>query len=393
MTGAPTAGVDIGGTKIRAAVVTPGGEVLASATAPTPSGGAAMLDVSADLVARAAASAGVPVAAVGVGAAGVVDPGTGEVLAASDSFVGWVGTDLRSGLASRTGLPVTVANDVDAFLVGEATWGAVRGVRSAAGIALGTGVGGALWLDGGLYRGAGAAGEIGHMPGFGDAPCTCGQRGHLETLASGRSVERRYAELVSEGVGAAGVWPAGVSDEGVSDEGVAPAGRGSDGVGSDGVGSDGVGSDGVGLDGVGSDGRVLDGLGSGGLGSAEVGSADRGLDRRDQGLGERGGSGPVGAAEIEVRARAGDPVALRVHADAGHAVGSAVLVVAALLDVGHVVVGGGLARAWDLLEPALLARLREAPPVSGHRVEVRRAALGGDATVVGAAALARRPAS
>ncbi|MFI8525623.1 ROK family protein [Promicromonospora sukumoe] len=300
MTDRPTAGVDIGGTKIKAAVVTPDGAVLASATAPTPPGGAAMLDVAAELVARATASAGVPVAAVGVGAAGVVDPVTGEVLAASDTFVDWVGTDLSAGLAARTGLPVTVANDVDSFLVGEATWGAVRGARSAAGIALGTGVGGALWLDGALYRGAGAAGEIGHMPGFGDARCTCGQRGHLETLASGRSVERRYAEVL-------------------------------------------------------------------------------------------GGAGPetVGAAEIESRARTGDEVAVRVLADAGRAVGSAVLVLAALLDVGHVVVGGGLARAWDLLEPAIRGRLDDEPPVSGHRIEVRQAVLGGDATVIGAAALAR----
>ncbi|WP_285102513.1 ROK family protein [Promicromonospora sp. MEB111] len=302
MTDAPTAGVDIGGTKIRAALVTPDGEVLASATAPTPSGGRAMLDVAAELVARASATAGRSAAGIGVGAAGVVDPESGEVLAASDSFVDWVGTNLRSGLAARTGLPVTVANDVDSFLVGEATWGAVRGVRSAAGIALGTGVGGALWLDGALYRGAGAAGEIGHMPGFGDARCTCGQRGHLETLASGRSVERRYAEA---------------------------------------VGPDGGGPDGV------------------------------------------------GAAEIEARARAGDEAALRVLTDAGRAVGSAVLVLAALLDVGHVVVGGGLAHAWDLLEPAIRARLANEPPVSGHTVEVRRAVLGGDATVVGAAALAR----
>lgn len=310
MSGDPTAGVDIGGTKIRAAVVAPGGAVLASATAPTPAGGEAMLDVAADLVARAVASAGVPVAAVGVGAAGVVDPGTGEVLAASDSFTGWVGTNLRDGFGSRTGLRVVAANDVDSFLVGEATWGAVRGVRSAAGIALGTGVGGALWLDGALYRGAGAAGEIGHMPGFGDARCTCGQRGHLETLASGRSVARRYAELVGADVG---------------------GGR----------------------------------------------------------TGDVGAPAAAGATEIEDRARAGDPTAVRVLADAGHAVGSAVLMLAALLDVGHVVVGGGVARAWDLLEPALLARLREEPPVSGHSIEVRRAALGSDATVVGAAALAR----
>ncbi|MBO4254295.1 ROK family protein, partial [Streptomyces griseorubiginosus] len=68
------------------------------------------------------------------------------------------------------------------------------------GMTLGTGVGGALWLKGALYDGSGgAAGEIGHVPGFGELACTCGGRGHLETLASGRSIAARYRERTGRG--------------------------------------------------------------------------------------------------------------------------------------------------------------------------------------------------
>src|SRR4051812_49514946 len=75
---------------------------------------------------------------------------------------------------------------------------------------LGTGVGGALWLDGSLYGGPhGAAGEIGHVPGFGDLPCTCGGRGHLETLASGRAIAARYGGRTGRTGGARGGAEAG----------------------------------------------------------------------------------------------------------------------------------------------------------------------------------------
>ncbi|WP_255359412.1 ROK family protein [Frondihabitans sp. PAMC 28766] len=89
---------------------------------------------------------------------------------------------------------------MNAFLRGEVSAGSIAGSREALGITLGTGVGGALWIDGRLWDGPrGAAGEIGHIPGFGDALCTCGGRGHLETLASGRSIARRYSEQTGSG--------------------------------------------------------------------------------------------------------------------------------------------------------------------------------------------------
>jgi glucokinase len=134
---------------------------------------------------------------IGIGAAGVIDPVTGSVMIASDSFPGWAGTRLADVVAGELGLPVVVDNDVNAFLHGEATAGAAKGFRHAFGITVGTGIGGALISDGVLLRGAGGgAGEIGHTPGFGDEPCTCGARGHLESVASGLSISRRYGQNI-----------------------------------------------------------------------------------------------------------------------------------------------------------------------------------------------------
>lgn len=130
---------------------------------------------------------------VGIGAAGVVDARAGRVLVASDSFRDWAGFAVTAAFEEALGVPAFLDNDVNAFLRGEATAGAVAGEPYVLGMTLGTGVGGALWLDGALYDGPhGAAGEIGHVPGFGDLPCTCGGRGHLETLASGRAIAARY---------------------------------------------------------------------------------------------------------------------------------------------------------------------------------------------------------
>lgn len=190
------AGVDIGGTKIAAVLVDESGRIVARASAPAPAqeGGPAMADAAARLVIQTAAASGHRLVAVGVGAAGVIDHITGIVRAASATFVGWAGFPLGDELAARLGVPVRVENDVNAFLLGEVGADDVAD-DDVLGIMLGTGVGGAVLLDGRLRHGPhGAAGEIGHTPGYGDIVCTCGQVGHLETLASGTSIGLRYAE-------------------------------------------------------------------------------------------------------------------------------------------------------------------------------------------------------
>ncbi len=191
------AGIDIGGTKISALIVDRSGAVLASGTVPAPAreGGAAMSRAAAGLVQSLEASLGLRVVGAGVGAAGVVDAQTGVIIAASESFSGWAGFALGEDLGARLGVGVAVDNDVNAFLLGETRYGALAGSQNALGIMLGTGVGGALALGGDVFLGSrGAAGEIGHTPGYSDIVCTCGQLGHLETLASGRSIAARYSE-------------------------------------------------------------------------------------------------------------------------------------------------------------------------------------------------------
>lgn len=199
---AVVAGIDIGGTKTSGALVAADGTVLARATRDTPArtGGAAMAETAALLVEELADDAGVRPDAVGVGAAGVVDPQSGAIRAASDMFVDWAGFPLGERLGDRLEVEVRVENDVNAFLLGETAWGSGRGA-DVLGVMLGTGVGGALVLDGRLRHGPyGAAGEIGHTPGYSDLVCTCGRTGHLETLASGTSIARRYAAATGDGV-------------------------------------------------------------------------------------------------------------------------------------------------------------------------------------------------
>ncbi|GGI98156.1 ROK family protein [Streptomyces brasiliensis] len=199
MTGAPgtVAGIDIGGTTTQAVLCSPDLDVLDRTELPTPAaeGGRVMVAAALGALRRLLDRTPARLLGVGIGAAGVVDPRAGRVLVASDSFHGWAGFPVTETVEQALGVPAFLDNDVNAFLRGEVARGAVAGATHVLGMTLGTGVGGALWLDGALYDGPhGAAGEIGHVPGFGDLPCTCGGRGHLETLASGRSLAARYAE-------------------------------------------------------------------------------------------------------------------------------------------------------------------------------------------------------
>ncbi|MFD4034469.1 ROK family protein [Streptomyces sp. NPDC058637] len=190
-------GLDLGGTKIAAALVTPGGGVVARHARATPAlqGASAVLDALA-----AAASAVDPTGQatmVGIAAAGVIDPRSGMVTSATESIRGWAGTALGTGLADRTGLQVACDNDVRATAGPELT--ALPGSRgSLVFAAIGTGVGGAIAVDGRMLHGAaGIAGHFGHLPSAEAAglPCTCGAVGHLEVIASGPGITAHYERL------------------------------------------------------------------------------------------------------------------------------------------------------------------------------------------------------
>ncbi|MFI0356987.1 ROK family protein [Actinomadura sp. 9N407] len=190
------AALDIGGTKIAAALVNGNGTVLHRARTATPrgggtadgaAGGAAVLAAAARLLDDLGDDA---VEALGVGAPGVIGP-AGQVVSATDVLPGWAGTPVRETLADLTGLPVTVVNDVRAMAYGEAHAGAGAGFHRVLHISIGTGVGGALTTAGRLENGAhGTAGELAHLlvPERGPVPCGCGRRDHLEAVASGPAI-------------------------------------------------------------------------------------------------------------------------------------------------------------------------------------------------------------
>ncbi|MER5552405.1 ROK family protein [Streptomyces sp. NPDC002793] len=196
-TGAAVIGLDLGGTKIAGALFGAGGTVLARHTRPTPArdGAEAVLDALA--AAAAEVDPGRRATVLGIAAAGVVDPRSGMVTSATDSISGWAGTALGAGLAERTGLPVACDNDVRATAGPELA--ALPGSHaSLLFAAVGTGVGGALAVDGRMLHGAaGIAGHLGHLPSAEAAglPCTCGATGHLEVIASGPGIAAHYARL------------------------------------------------------------------------------------------------------------------------------------------------------------------------------------------------------
>ncbi|PRX90748.1 putative NBD/HSP70 family sugar kinase [Allonocardiopsis opalescens] len=125
---------------------------------------------------------------VGVGIGGHVDAATGRCV--WSGVMGWADVDVAGPLSAALGLPVVVNNDTNALLVAEAWFGAGRGHESLAVVTVGAGVGCGLLLKGDLFTGAtGLAGELGHIPVQADGPpCSCGNRGCVETLASDAAV-------------------------------------------------------------------------------------------------------------------------------------------------------------------------------------------------------------
>jgi glucokinase len=197
-------GVDIGGTKIAAAPIARDGRPVAD-VARTPSDvrdeGQFLAGLCADLLraADSARSAGLEVAAIGIGCAGTVARHTGTVVTSPNLPLRRV--PVARIVGERLGLPVVLDNDANVAAFAEARVGAAAGLRHVVMLTLGTGVGGGLVLGGHVYRGgSGAAGELGHvLVAAGGEPCSCGARGCLEAYASGTALEKTAAHLAESG--------------------------------------------------------------------------------------------------------------------------------------------------------------------------------------------------
>jgi glucokinase len=293
-------GVDIGGTRLSVGLVSDEGQVLSLVREATPADGEAalalLLEMTRALIGEAGASPHATLDGIGIGFGGPVDF-EAQAIVQSHHVAGWApGLKLAASFAQEFGLPAVMDNDANCGGLGEALFGAARGHDDVFYVNVGTGIGGAVILDGRVHHGAhSTAGEIGHCIVLPDGPpCTCDKRGCLEALSSGSALGRE---------------------------------------------------------------------------------------------GRAAGMGDVTGREVGERALRGDPVALRIVAQAGTWLGLALGNVANLLDPQIIVIGGGVSDLGDVyLGPARASFAATAMPAA-RGTPIVKAALGYDAGVIGAAAL------
>lgn len=192
-------GVDLGGTKMRVAVVDEVGTVFEQKTVPTNvSGGAEgiisqLVSIIQEFQSHLRAR---PLEAIGIAIAGQVDALTGNVTFAPNLF--WENVPLGSRLYQELKVPVVIVNDVRAATWGEMCFGAGRGVQELVCVFIGTGIGGGIVSKGALLEGHNnSAGEVGHMViSCGGPKCNCGNQGCWEALAGGRAIGKSTREAI-----------------------------------------------------------------------------------------------------------------------------------------------------------------------------------------------------
>ncbi len=182
-------GIDIGGTRLRAARVT-GGRIEARASAASSSDPETVVVRVLAMVNEMRSDA---VAAIGIGVPGQVVAATRQVL--SGGYVDLSGFDFAGRVQASTGLPVVIENDATMAMLGEAAHGAARGRANVVMLTIGTGIGGAVLEQGRVLRGRGTAGQLGHLcvdPS--GRQCVCGKIGCVETVSSGTAFGIHLAE-------------------------------------------------------------------------------------------------------------------------------------------------------------------------------------------------------
>ncbi|MCP4685178.1 MAG: ROK family protein [bacterium] len=201
------AGIDIGGTNIKFGLVDQKGKVLFKEQRPTMADKGAeplmhlVTNIGESLLYHAA-DEDLEIQWLGVGTPGAVESKTGKVIGESPNIEGWKGTVVGEILQERLNLPVYVDNDVNNVALAEHRFGAAVGYDSVVCVALGTGVGGGLIVNGKLWRGGNhSAGEIGHIVINDEGPaCRCGSQGCLEAYCSSSAIMRRTRDKLAGGL-------------------------------------------------------------------------------------------------------------------------------------------------------------------------------------------------
>jgi glucokinase len=195
-------GVDIGGTNLRLALADTAGTVVARWNVPLAGAhdpDAVVAQIS-EGIQHLCTHAGIPrqaIRSLAAGASGITDVDRGVVIATS-YLMGWRNVPLRAMLEAALEIPIAIDNDVNLAAIGEGNTGAAQGARDFVFLAIGTGIGAGIVLNGRSYRGHGwTAGEIGYMlvPGVSERPVERGRPGSLEETAGGAGIEARWDTL------------------------------------------------------------------------------------------------------------------------------------------------------------------------------------------------------
>ncbi|MEV4468725.1 ROK family protein [Nonomuraea sp. NPDC049504] len=388
--------IDIGGTKLAAALVDEEGSILRSATRPTPR--TEVMSALAALIAEVTAGGPAP-QAVGIGCAGPLDLATGTV--SPVNMPSWRGFPLRDEVHKLTGLPTLLAGDAQCFALGEHWLGAGRGCSSLLGIVVSTGIGGGLVIEGAPLLGpTGNAGHVGHMSidPYGER-CECGGRGCVERYASGPNMTRWaldsgwspspgasttavpekpfvHVHDANPGAGTPRDKQGNGSTEG--NQGIAPFGNSRENGPLGGGRGNGPAGDGPLEDGRGpfGDGRV-----NGAPGDEEHTHSEEG---RAQGEGQR-----ADARALARDAAAGDEIAVQAFERGARALAGMIASTAAAAEVTTVVIGGGVSAAGSVLFEPLERALDDVAGLAFVRaVQVKQSTLGVRAGLAGAANLA-----
>jgi glucokinase len=194
-------GIDIGRNSINIAVVKIAGEIVSASAFPLPQKQtkdllvAALTDSIREIRLKVAAS-GINPICIGIAAKGFIEHKSGTILGPSQNIKNWINVPLAQIVNKETGLPVYVGNDANMMTIAEHRYGAAKGFNNVIFIALRTGIGGGIIINGKLYRGVNnAGGEVGQMIiNYDDSRSDLGIRGSYEYLASASAMVRRYNE-------------------------------------------------------------------------------------------------------------------------------------------------------------------------------------------------------
>lgn len=197
------AGIDVGGTNIKFGLFHPDGKIIYKEQRPTMAdkGATPLMHLITNIAERLmmhASEDDLEVPWLGVGSPGAIDFKTGQVLGPTPNIAGWEGMEVGENLRNRLNMSVWVDNDVNAMALAELKLGAAAGANSVVCVTVGTGIGGAVIVDGKVVRGhTHSAGEIGHMTINFDGPqCKCGKKGCVEAYCStGAIISRTKKKL------------------------------------------------------------------------------------------------------------------------------------------------------------------------------------------------------